>query len=154
MNWLSWTFAAFIFAILGQALLLRGGVLRNSLIAFVTTGAPFGFALMAVLLPGHSISQALAGILLYAFLCEFWIFVFSSIFSSISATLMLNLRAGAMCRHKIDRLFDNRQMIRRRISWLRHVGAAIEKNDVLTPSEKGRHLLRLFDALRAFFGHR
>lgn len=154
MTWLVWAFGGFVLAVLGQSLILRSTALRNGVVAFVAAGMPVGLALMAVLLPNYPRDRAWAGTLLYAFLCELWIFVFSATLSSVSANLMLHLRVCAMRRDEIDQLYDNRGMIQRRIGWLRRIGAAVEKNGRLMPTARGRRLASLFDTLLDFFGHR
>ena len=153
MGWLYWALAAFVFAIFGQSLILRVTPLRNGMVAFVVAGVPIGLALMAMSLPRLPADRAMAGTLLYAFLCEVWMFIFSATFSSISANLILHLRKGSLCLADIDHIYDNREMIQRRITWLNHIGAVVARDGQLTPTEKGRRLARLFDALRGFFGH-
>ncbi len=154
MGWLGFALAAFVLSVFAQGVILRVTKLRNGMIAFVLAGLPLGLALMAVLLPAYPANPAWAGILLYAFLCELWMFVFSSTFSSVSANLLLHLRSQPMRRDEVDRLYDNREMIRRRINWLSYIQAVIETGGRLMPTDRGRQLTALFDALRAFFGHR
>jgi hypothetical protein len=153
MTWLVLAFGGVALAVLGQALILRLSARSNGMVAFVLAGVPVGLALMAALLPGYSTSQAWAGVFLYAFLCELWMFVFSSTFSSVSANLTLHLRAQPLRRSHIDQLYDNRAMIHRRIRWLHHIHAAVEKDGRLVPTDRGRKLAGLFDAVRTFFGH-
>ena len=154
MGWLGWALGTFVLSVFAQSMILRLAKLRNGMLAFVIAAFPLGLALMAVLLPVYPADPAWAGVLLYAFLCELWMFAFSSTFSSVSANLLLHLNVRPMHRDEIDLLYDNRAMIQRRISWLGNIHAAIKKDGRLVPTEKVRRLARLFDALRAFFGHR
>jgi ABC-type siderophore export system fused ATPase/permease subunit len=154
MHWLSIAIGTFVLSVFAQRVILRVTRLQNGMIAFVAAGLPLGLLLMAVLLHIYSASSAWAGIWLYAFLCELWIFVFSSTFSSVSANLLLQLRLQPMRREEIDQLCDSREMVRHRLSWLRYIQAAAERDGRLMPTERGRQLARLFDALRTFFGHR
>lgn len=154
MGWLGWALGAFIFSVFAQCMILRLTKLRNGMLAFVIAAFPLGLALIAVLSGAYPADPAWAGVLLYAFLCELWMFVFSLTFSSVSASLLLHLHMRPMRRDKIDQLYDNRAMIQRRISWLGLIHAAVEKDGRLVPTEKGRKLAGLFDALRGFFGHR
>lgn len=154
MGWLGCAVGAFAFSVFVQSMTLHFTKLGNGMLAFLIAAVPLGLALMAVLLPAYPANPAWAGILLYAFLCEAWMFVFTSTFSSVSANLVLHLRLRPMRRDEIDQLYDNRQMIRRRINWLGYIQATVENNGRLEPTPKGRKLAALFDALRAFFGHR
>lgn len=153
MGWLGLTGIAYLAAILGQAALLRWRVLSNGMLAFLACGTPAGATMVVVVFRLYPSMSAWAGTLLYAFLCELWMFAFSSIFSSISANLMLHLRTRAMRRSEIDLLYDNVGMVRRRISWLCEIGAAEELDSRLKPTPRGRRLAGIFNGLRAFFGH-
>lgn len=154
MGWLGWALGTFIFSVFAQNMILRLIKLRNGMLAFVIAAFPLGLVLIAVLFVAYPTDPALAGVLLYAFLCELWMFVFSSTFSSVSTSLLWHLNVRPMRRDEIDRLYDNREMIQRRIRWLSIIQAAVEKDGRLIPTEKGRKLAGLFDVLRAFFGHR
>jgi hypothetical protein len=153
VGWLGYSLLAYVAAVLGQAAMLRWHVLRNGMVAFLACGTPIGLVLAMALFHRYSGTLAWAGTLLYAFLCEVWMFAFSSTFSSVSATLMLHLRARAMQRSEIDFLYDNRGMIQRRIGWLLQIGAAEERNSRLEPTRLGMRMAGAFNALRAFFGH-
>jgi len=63
------------------------------------------------------------------------------------------LRAQPLRRSHIDQLYDNRAMIHRRIRWLHHIHAVVEKDGRLVSTDRGRKLAGLFDAVRTFFGH-
>jgi hypothetical protein len=153
MGWLGCAALAYAVAVLGQFALLRRRVFGNGMLAFLACGIPAGAAMMATLFRLYPNTPAWAGTLLYAFLCELWIFAFSSTFSSISASLMLHLRAGATRRDEIDLLYDNAAMIRRRIGWLQAIGAAAESNSRLEPTRRGRRLAGAFNKVREFLGH-
>jgi hypothetical protein len=153
MGWLGWVLLSYGVAVLGQTAILRWRVLGNSMVAFLVCAIPVGSAIVGALFNLCPLTPALSGTLLYGFLCEVWMFAFSSTFSSVSASLMLHLRAGAMRRDEIDQLYDNASMIRRRIGWLQAIGAAEETNSRLEPTRRGRRMASAFNAVRGFFGH-
>lgn len=154
MGWLVIGGVGFVFAVLGQTLILRLRAIRNGMVAFLMAGVPSGLAVMALLFPRYPEAYAVAGTLLYAFLCELWMFAFSSTFSSVAATLLLYLYSQPMGQAEIDRFYDNRVLIKRRIGWLIHIGAVRQAEGGLFPTAAGRRLAAVFDAFRGFFGHR
>ena len=154
MTWLVWALSALAIAIVGQMPVMRLTGLRNAMVAFILLGAPIGLVLITVLIQTYPIDRAAAGVLLYAFLCEIWMFIISSSFSSVSANLLLNLRGGTMHGDEIDRLYDNHAMIGQRVQWLSHIGAAVEIDGRLLPTRRGLWVVQVFNRLRHFFDHR
>lgn len=128
--------------------------LRNAMVVFVLLGVPIGLALLAVLARTYAVDRAVTGVLLYGLICEIWMFIVSSSFSSISANLLLHLRGGAMHSADINRLYDNRAMIGQRVQWLSHIGAAVEINGQMVPTDRGRSIAAAFNRVQRFFDHR
>ncbi len=154
MDWLGLAIIAFTLAIIGQTVLVRWLHRRHAIVAFVCAGVPIGLVLIvALFFSTRSIDTSTSGTLIYAFLCELWMFTLSVTFSSFAAKLMMLLRRGPLTFEEIDRLSDHRSIILDRMNWLAHIGAAIKQNDKLMPTGGGRKLARLFNACRSFFGH-
>jgi hypothetical protein len=153
MTWLVGAIAAFVAAVLAQGFALRFLGVRHGIVAFVLVGVPIGLILVVSLLLELSLDRSISGVLLYAFLCEFWMFMLSVTFSSVAAKMMMHLRLRPMSLVEINQLFDNRAMIQSRIAWLADVGAAIRHDDHLVASGGGQRLVKLFEAFRSFFGH-
>ena len=153
MIWLAAGIAGFGTALIGQSLLLRATALRNGMVAFLLAGLPIGLVLILMLARHAGRDETIAGVLLYAFLCELWMWIFSAAFSSVSANLLLHLRSKNLTYDDIDLAYDDRQMILRRIEWLEHIGAIQALDGQLVPTRRGRALASLFNAVRAFFGH-
>jgi len=153
MGWLAMCFAAFCAAVLGQLVLLRLGVVGNSVVAFVGFGAVVGIALMTVLFHFYPFDIALSGTLLYAFICELHTFLFTFAFSSVSANLLVRFGIAPMNRAEIDDLYDDRCMIQDRIAGLRGIALITVVDGRIAPTANGRALAFLFNAARAFFMH-
>jgi len=153
MTWLVATLMAFLAAVLTQYLLLRFTGLRSAVVAFAIAGMGIGLGLTAYLLLFHELDYVVAGSLLYAFMSEMWIFVFTFVLGSVSANLMRHLGKRGMTRDEIDMLYDSRLMIRGRISGLHNSAAITSADGHLLPTTRGRWLAQLFNAVRTFFGH-
>lgn len=153
MGWLFGSISAFALAILSQAVLLRWFGVRHGIVAFVCGGVVIGLLLVASLVWLWPLYGAIAGTLLYAFLCELWMFILSVTFSSVAASLLMHLRMRPIALDDINRLFDDRVMIQNRIGWLTNIGAAVLHDGTLTATGAGKKLASLFNAFRSFFGH-
>jgi ABC-type siderophore export system fused ATPase/permease subunit len=152
-----WLLAVIVFfaaALLAHAITCRLPIPGNSVIRFLTVGSALGGGLIAVLLYRYGVSaQLLAGVMLYAFACELYIFLFTLAMSSVSANLLVNLATHDMTQAEVDRRYDSASMVSNRIERLIVTGLLKETGQVIRPTAKGLRLLSAFDALRRFFGH-
>jgi hypothetical protein len=126
----------------------------NVVAKFVGVGGILGLVLagyeLAVDGPGV---EAWAALLVYVFACELYVFAFTMVSSSVSASLLLALRAGSLSEAEIDRRYSSAYMVESRLEKLRAGGflGADAAGYALTP--KAQRLIRGFGALRRFFGH-
>lgn len=152
MNWFIWTLSAFAFAVLLHALLTRIPLKGNSLLIFLSAGGVVGFSLALALLrnEGPSVTM-LAGITLYAFLCELYIFSFTFVISSLSVAILLALARN----HGIERMREasGDEMTQRRIQRLTLTGLITNHHGMLRPSSKGRLVSSLLRVCRRIFKH-
>ncbi len=153
MGWLGLAIVAFGLALVGQTVLIRYFRRRHAIVAFVFAGIPIGLVLMIVLFSVWPSDRSISGTLLYAFLCELWMFILSVTFSSFAATLMMLLRRRPLTLDEINRLSDHRVIIQDRMTWLADIGAAVKHDGQLSPTGGGRKLAGIFNACRSFFGH-
>src|SRR6266852_9130409 len=95
---------------------MRAPLRLDSVRRFLLIGVPLGVALVAVSLAcfGPTI-PALAAILLYALLCELYIFLFTLVLSSVSATMLIMLREGPVDAARISSACDPREMVNLRL---------------------------------------
>lgn len=152
--WLLTVPSAFVASILGQYLLRRTRLVRSPLLAFLLSGTLVGIWLIAVFHYMDTPTIAIAGTLLYAFLCELYIFLFSFAYSSISANLLVRLQDHPLERDAIDRLYDSNAMVARRVRDLIEVDFLTSENGSIVATPKGKMVAAVFVAVRRFFGHR
>ncbi len=146
---------AFALAVLLHGLAMRAPLQLDSVRRFLLIGVPLGVALAAVSLAhfGPTV-PGIAAILLYALLCELYIFCFTLVLSSVSATMLIMLREGPVDATRISSACDPREMVNLRLERMIKVGF-IERGAAgrFSVSEKGMQLHRAFAVLRHFFGH-
>jgi len=128
----------------------RVGALGNFLLVGTLAGAALTVRAHAEY--GRGV-EALASILIYAFACEFYIFLFSMVSSSISVSLLLTFRPGNIVGDQLPLLYSSSGMISRRLEKLVAAGLLSQNGGIYVTTDKGRRLIRTFYRLRGFFGH-
>ena len=145
--WALASFAAFLAAIIGHAALRRAAPGVGSVTAFLMVGGLVGAGLAALLLRERGLTvESLAGLASYAFACELYIFLFCSISSSISASLLYRLRSG-----KIEDSLGGKAMVERRLARMVSSGILEPTAAGYRHTARGVRLLRAYRYLRDFF---
>jgi hypothetical protein len=153
--WAGLVAGCFVAAVGTHALACRIPLRADRVTRFVVLGGiTGGFLVLALaqrygLLTVHTVS----GALLYGFLSELYIFLFTMTVSSISSNLLVRLRAGDLTAEEIDGYYDSRAMVRNRVERLLSTGFLSRDGTRLTPTRKGLRLIRMLQGLRVFFGH-
>lgn len=146
--------AAFALAMLLHGLAMRAPLRLDSVRRFLLIGVPVGMALVAVSLVGFGPTlPAIAAILLYALLCELYIFLFTLVLSSVSATMLIMLRGGPVQASALASVYEPREMVQLRLDRLLKNGLVERASDRFSVTEKGMRLHRIFTGLRRFFAH-
>ena len=141
-------------AVLLHGLAMRAPLRLDSVRRFLLIGVPLGVALVAVSLAGFgSTLPGIAAILLYALLCELYIFLFTLVLSSVSATILIMLRRGPVQPSALASVYEPREMVKLRLDRLLKNDLVERASGRLAVTEKGERLHRLFSGLRRFFGH-
>jgi hypothetical protein len=91
--------------------------------------------------------------LLYGFLCELYIFLFTMTISSISSNVLVRLSSHDMRLEEIAQRYDSREMVRQRLERLAATGLLSRAGSRLALTQKGTRFVRTFQALRRFFRH-
>lgn len=150
--WLVAAVAAFGLAVLLHALLCRSALRGSPLLKLLIVGMPVGAALGAYVWIGWGLTaKGLAAVALYAAACELYIFLFGSVYTSISWKLLLLLVERELGQDEIDRHFGGAVMVSRRLAdmvaggMVRPVGGGYEV------TAKGQRLARLLRWLRRLF---
>jgi len=142
-------------AVLGHIVLGRLPLPLNFVVRFLVPGAICGLALAAQLYLTDGIATTtVAALLAYALLSELYIFIFTMISSSISANLLLALRAGPRTLRSIDEEYNDEYMVTSRIAKLQASGMLLPAGDGYVVGPPGKRLLATFGRLQRFFGFR
>jgi hypothetical protein len=148
--------AVFYFVV---AVCLHGGLARlhiplNIVAKFVLPGGVLGLLLIWHLVGAGGVSVAsLAGILLYALLCELYIFLFTFVISSVSAKILFSMLQRSMTTEELNAAYDTSGMVAQRLVRLQATHLIWESGGVLRLTPKGLYLYRAFRVFKRFFGH-
>ena len=144
----------FILAVLLHGLVMRVPMRMDSVRRFLMVGAPLGLALVVFALSRFGFTLAgFAAIMLYALLCELYMFCFTLVISSVSVTLLIMLRQGPIENAKLALTYDPHEMVQLRVARLLNTGFIERNDDRVSVAAKGLKLHRMFTMLRRFFGH-
>lgn len=153
-TWIAWPLGAFSTAALAHGLAMRLPLGLNSVSGFLAIGIPTGLVLVALQGPPPWASiLSFASVCTYAFLCELYIFFFTLVISSISASTLIELRRSPMEERRLVRISDPSEMVQTRISRLVDTGLVSRDGDHLLASARGKQLDRQVERLRRLFGH-
>jgi hypothetical protein len=126
----------------------------NLLLKFLCVGSLGGLGLAAHGLvafgPG---TKTLAALLLYACACELYVFLFTMVSSSVSASLLIALRQGSLTEAQIADGYSDQYMVDNRIAKLIRAGLLARDDAGFLLTAKGRLVVSRFAALRRFFRH-
>jgi hypothetical protein len=126
----------------------------NPIVKFLLVGAVGGGALACHLLWAEGLSlAAMAGLAAYAFACELYLFLFTLVASSVSVRLLLLLLERDRSAGEIRELYEPRGMVARRVERLLAAGLLERDGGSYRVSARGRRLVGLFVALKAFCRH-
>ena len=142
--------AALVFHVCLCHLVRRGGAFSKFLLA----GGTGGLALaLHAFLRSKVDAEVAAGLLVYALACEFYIFLFSMVSSSISVSLLFILGTNHVTPRDLETFYSSRGMIVRRVEKLVTSGLLSQNETRYTITKKGRRLVHLLRRLGNFFGH-
>jgi DNA-binding HxlR family transcriptional regulator len=152
--WALYVVASFATALVLHALLCRSRLQGDSVSKFLVAGSSVGLSLVLTLvtLNGFGLSTW-AGLLSYAFICELYIFLFTLVGSSVSASLLIRMRRGNISIAEIDRIYSSHSMVEERLETLKKHAFITRSPDGWTLTGKGKRVLVLFRTLRRIFRH-
>jgi hypothetical protein len=144
----------FALALLAHLVMCRLTLPLNVVFKFLVVATPLGGVLAAVLLSVDGLSiETVASLLLYALACELYVFVFTFVSSSVSASTLMRLRSGGLTDQEIERLYSAEYMVESRFTKLLGSGLLQSENGGYALTARGERLLRVFEELRSFFRH-
>jgi len=158
--WLFISIISFISAVIFHAVISRLIPSKNRVLLFLFVGSPIGIYLICLNYSLYKLFsiETFASTLLYAFLCELYLFLFTFALASISANLLQHMRVKSLSFMEIEHMYDSRKMVLNRYNRLISNGlitmdsAGIEgEGDIISP--KGLKLLKSLNFLRKIFKH-
>jgi hypothetical protein len=152
--WFLITAACFAAAVVGHALLCRVSIKLDFVAKSLATGIPAALILAGLLLRRHGLdTPTWAGLLLFGFAYELYIFLFTLVSTSVSASLLMKLASGHLTFPEIDQLYSSDSMVETRMEKLVRTGLLERHGEEFRVTAKTRKLLVVFRALRSFFRH-
>ena len=154
MTWWSLSLFAWFIAVVGHALLCRStihlGVFAKFLLVAATLGVGLGIASLVFF--GYK-PEALTSILVYAFLCELYAFLFTMTSSSVSASLLLTLaEVSETTEDKIEARYSSGRMVLNRLHKLERSGLLkLNAEGKYGVTRMGYLLIQFLDQARRFF---
>jgi hypothetical protein len=153
--WLALSLAGFALTVLLHAIFTRMGGSLTIVLSFLCVGAPVALVIGVFSLWLFGISdESIAALLVYAVLCETYIFLFTLAANGVSVSLLMRLRARPMTEEELMKSYSTRAMVERRIDQLRAGGFLMETDGQIRLLERGKVLVREFGVARSFFNHR
>jgi hypothetical protein len=148
------TLLMFALTVAGQAALTRTTLPGSNVARYACLSLLSGIVLMVVL--ATFVQATLFAIAvcaaLFGFLCELYLFLFTMISSSVSASLLRTLRRqGSLSIEEVERFYDSKGMVVKRLERMRRVGLLDPTGEKVTA--RGRALVSVFGFLRRAFGH-
>lgn len=146
---------SFLGSLVLHAAACRLGLRADRVIRFLAGGAAMGLLLLLLTSKryGWFAVETVAALLVYASLCELYLFLFTMTISSISANLLVRLRSGDMTLSEIEQRYDSQKMVRDRLDRLEGTGFLRYDGGRILIAGKGARFLSVFRSLRRFFRH-
>lgn len=154
MIWLALCLSFFVLAVLLHAIARRFLPEINTVAIFAATGGMCGLMLLLSLLVPVNLapSRIAAGLSLYAFLCELYIFAFTFVFGSVSASVLLSYLEGTS--DASDEIsVPPEVMVSRRLEGLHSSGLIREQSGFYQATLKGRLISAVGQHAGRFFMH-
>jgi hypothetical protein len=153
LHWAVLVLASFAAALALHRLACRLPVNMDRVSRFLLAGGIAGACLLWATSARYGLAsvETAGAALVYAFLCELYIFLFTMTISSISSNLLVRLSSHDMRVEEIAQRYDSRQMVRQRLERLASTGFLSQTGSRLALTAKGVRFVRTFGALRRFF---
>ena len=153
--WLLIVCCAFLLTVLFHSLSCRLKGSFGAVFKFVVVGSFVGIPLIMwqMYQYGFWCLQTIGTAIVYGFLCELYIFLFTMVLVTISTNIIVRLADAGMSKKQIDQIYNSRQMVLNRLDRLVEVGLLKPNKEELLLTAKGERLSKIFRLLRAFFHH-
>lgn len=152
--WLGLSLGAFLLAVGCHLVVARLPLPISIVIRYLVAGGGVGALLALVLLARYGVSsEVVAGLALFAFLSELYIFLFTLVISSVTVSMLLRLRQGPLAETVLTEEASSSAMVASRLEQLERNGFIRTENGRYVPLASARQLTAAFVALRTVLGH-
>lgn len=154
MSWLVLVPVMVALAIGAHGVAVRLAPGANRMVAFLAVGCVVGTAGIALVAVRHGVfsAETFSFALVYAFLCELYLFLFSSALTSISMNLLVRLLERPLAEEDLARIYDSRRMVDSRLERLRATGLlSRQASGEYRATAHGQRLHGALEALARFF---
>ena len=151
--WVAIPFGCLALAVLLHGIAMRLPLRGDTVLRFLMVGAPIGAALVLWALHSGLTSASVAAVMLYAFLCELYIFFFTLVIGSVSVATLAALREREVTEDEFLHRTDTTAMVQVRLARLVKNGFIVRNDDRYALTQKGARVHRAFTRLRWFFRH-
>ncbi|MCC7368889.1 MAG: hypothetical protein IT306_10730 [Chloroflexi bacterium] len=152
--WLVLSLGAFLLAIGCHLVVVRLPLPISNVIRYVVGGGAVGVLLALALLVLYGISsEVVAGLALFAFLSELYIFLFTLVISSVTVSMLLRLRQGPLPEAVLTEEAQSSAMVAMRLEQLERNGFIRTEGGRYVPLSSAQRLTAAFVALRTILGH-
>jgi len=146
--------SCFLLAVISHAFLCRLRWKSNRVLRFIMAGSLWGVVLLGYLAGQYGVSsEMLASLVLYAFVCELYIFVFASLPTSVTVALLLAVGSKQKTQAEIDAFLGDNLMVSMRLEGLLREGLLEGSPSQYVLTDKGKRLVHIFRLFQDFFGH-
>jgi len=154
IHWLGWTALCFSLVVIAHGIAMRLPLRAGTVRRFAVLGAlGAGVCSVGSVSLGFEWIELLACIVVYLFSCELYVFCFTLVTSSISATTLILLRDGPISEETLSRRHDPKRMVQQRLDRMLASGLLERWGEGYSLSPRGENLHRAFVWLRRIFGH-
>lgn len=146
---------AFLLAVFFHSLFCRLEIRLGVVSKFIVIGSIVGILLVGwqTYQYGFWCLPTIGAVIIYGFLCELYIFLFTMVLGSISTNLIVRLTDADMSREQIDQIYDSKQMVLNRLDRLVEADLLKQGDENLFLTAKGEKLAKMFHSFRSFFRH-
>ena len=147
MIWIYIACCGFLIAMILHAVLSRIAANTSRVALFVAIGTPIGAGIFYIAVTAYGLWSAkmLASVLVYAVLCELYIFVFTLAMASISANVLVRLKVKSLSVKDLSLIYDGNTMASRRVERLIDTELlAYDQDNILSLTAKGHKLAEIF----------
>jgi len=154
LNWLALSVGGFALALGAHAIACRFPLRADRVTRFLIVGIVAGAGLTWILIGQYEMSalDIVAALLVYAFACELYIFLFTMTIGSISSNILVRLLRQEMRISDVALAYDSEQMVRQRIDRLIGIAFLERRQNGVALTAKGNRFVLVFRRLRRFFG--